>query len=103
MAGNESDLLKQATQAMMSRYEGEYRFPFTLGHSTRYIELFVRNFFCKMLYAMDIWADLAPCWCFPVSFVSSDDVFSTCLNVKVDEEGSRPAAIGAVIEAAIGD
>lgn len=59
MAGNEIDLLKQATQAMMARYEGEYLFPFILGHSTRYIQLFVRNFFGKMLYAMDIWADLA--------------------------------------------
>jgi hypothetical protein len=52
MAGNEIDLLKQATQAMMARYEGEYRFPSTLGHSTRYIQLFVRNFLarCYMLW-----------------------------------------------------
>jgi len=54
MAGNESDLLKQATQAMMARYEGEYRFPFTLGLPARYRQLFVRIFFAKMLYAMDI-------------------------------------------------
>jgi hypothetical protein len=59
MAGNESDLLKQATQAMMARYEGEYRFPFTWGLPTRYGQLFVRIFFFgKMLYAMNIYADL---------------------------------------------
>jgi hypothetical protein len=96
MAGYESDLLKQATQAMMARYEGEYRFPFTWGLPTRYRQLFVRIFFWQdaICYGY-LCGPHSPglCWCFPVSFVSSDDVFSTCSASKLTR-GLFPAAIG---------
>ena len=97
MAGNESDLLKQATQAMMARYEGEYLFPFPLGHFCMTYTAFCSDFCCRMLDAMDICTDLSIQDCAAVFLSLSslvDDVFSTCLNVQVDEEGSLPAVIG---------
>lgn len=40
MAGNDGDLLKQATQAMMARYESEKHISLRIGPHTEHDELF---------------------------------------------------------------
>jgi ethanolamine utilization microcompartment shell protein EutL len=45
MAGNDGDLLKQATQAMMARYEGESTFLWALEAKNTHIHAHCSDFF----------------------------------------------------------
>jgi hypothetical protein len=98
MAGNESDLLKQATQAMMARYDGKPQHPLCLRGIGIYEHNFalhtsLRCYNCENAIPHLYFArTVVGCWF--GSLLQCLDVYRTCLKSKLTR--------GKLIEAVIG-
>jgi hypothetical protein len=94
MAGNDGDLLKQATQAMMSRYEGKILGCCSFTEGLRHVEVHTSGDFGAAIipagrrarsFAQIPFAPPVPVFSSASGCCCHDDVSRTCLNVKVDE------------------
>ena len=104
MAGNESDLLKQATQAMMSRYEGEIPVSFHFGTFYTIYRAFCSECFLQDAICYGYLGGPRSVLVFSCLFrLSSDDALAHVSTSKLTRRGLVRLQSGSVIEAAIGD